>query len=62
MYLHKEGIDEPNKEHVWAANAITTLDFKAVKGAIVLLSRWNCRRSLMQKTKLWTVGQGQRVQ
>jgi|UPI00030FDFE3 hypothetical protein len=39
MYLHKEGIDEPNKEHVWAANAITTLDFKAVKGAIVLLSR-----------------------
>ena len=37
MYLHKEGIDEPNKEHVWAANAITTLDFKAVKGAIVLL-------------------------
>lgn len=51
MYLHKEGIDEPNKEHVWAANAITTLDFKAVKGAIVLVSL-KLQAFPMQKTKL----------
>lgn len=52
MYLHKEGIDEPNKDSVWAANTIITLDFKAAKGTIVLLSRRNCRRSPLQKTKL----------
>ena len=36
IYLRKEGMDEPNKDYVWAANTIITLDFRAAKGTIVV--------------------------
>lgn len=36
IYLRKEGMDEPNKDYVWTANTTITLDFRSLKGTIVV--------------------------
>lgn len=41
-----------NRTKILYGLTIITLDFKAAKGTIVLLSRRNCRRSPLQKIKL----------
>lgn len=41
-----------NRTKILYGLTIITLDFKAAKGTIVLLSRRNCRRSPLQKNKV----------
>lgn len=41
-----------NRTKILYGLTIITLDFKAAKGTIVLLSRRNCKRSPLQKNKV----------